>query len=98
MRCLVLVLLVACDAGKKPVTSPPASSSSGTAANLADATAAPQSAIDAAVVDPAVVDAAIVEATPDAAVDAPADIRITWLVYPPSVPVKNMPEMLQQPV
>jgi hypothetical protein len=87
MRIVLLGLLVACDAGKKPAPTP-----------QAPATGSETLMTDAAMLEPA-----------DAAVDAPTDLRggigprphgisIRWFVYPPSVPLRRDPEILQRPV
>jgi hypothetical protein len=88
MRALLLVLLTACDAGKKPAPTPP-SPPAGSASIIADA--APVATIDAGTTAP---DAAVV----DVPAAGPDDIGLTWVVYPPSVPMKRDPQILQQPV
>src|ERR1041385_8577530 len=89
MRCWLLIL-VACDAGKKP--DPPAKP-----ATAPPPTAAPADAIPA---PPIIPDAPPAEAaTPvDAPVVDPNAIQITWVVFPPSVAMKRDPEMLFSPL
>jgi hypothetical protein len=90
----IVIALGACDAGKKPVPAPPPPAPVPTIA-AADA---------GSVAEPVLLDAA--SPPVDAAVTdmrggigpRPHGIGITWIVYPPSVPMRRDPEILQQPV
>ena len=86
MRIVWALLLAACDAGTKPA--PPAPSPAPAPLPVPDPAPPP---IDAGTVGAVTIDAG--------AADTPVgDIVITWVVFPPSVPLKRDPQILQQPV
>jgi hypothetical protein len=85
MRTVLLLLLVACDAGKKPAPTPPLPPA-GSASIVTDAALSADAAVDAVTI-----------VVPGGG-SPPHGIAITWLVYPPSVPMKRDPEILEQPV
>jgi hypothetical protein len=88
MRAFPLLLLVACDAGKKP--EPPVPSPPTNVVPVAnDASIAAQA-------QP--IDAAVVADVDDETYGDPGDIVIEWLVLEPSVPLDRDPQILQQPV
>ena len=89
----LLVLLIACDAGKKPAPPPSPPPAPAGDVSVANGNAAPT--IDAAIASDAAtatIDAGVAQAT------APDEVTLTWVVYPPSVPTKHDPQILQQPV
>ena len=91
---LLLLVLAACDAGKKPEPDP---SQRGDHDVVSEWNAPPEAGVarsDAALAAPIVDAAAAIEATTVAS----GDIGITWVVYPPSVPLRGDPQFLQQPV